>query len=121
MYVLHALDMFSIFERSFGWEKTPVKYLSLFGLNTTHFLYRCHQLSFLRLFAPRMLPKMNINGNKGKIALGKKETFKVLKGTHFIWYRILLSYKLNMYLKWMAKDRMAKNRAFEANILNFNV
>ena len=32
-----------------------------------------------------MLPKMNINGNKGKIALGKKETFKVLKGTHFVW------------------------------------
>ena len=85
--------------RSFGLEKTPVKYFSLFGLNTTYFLYRCHQLSFLRLFAPRMLPKMNINGSKGKIALGKKETFKVLKGTYFVWYRILLSYKLNMYLK----------------------
>ena len=40
---------------------------------------------FLRLFAPRMLPKMNINSNKGKIALGKKETFRVLKGTHFVW------------------------------------
>ena len=83
----------------FGWEKTAVKYFSLFGLNTTHLLYRCHQLSFLRLFAPRMLPKTNINSNKGKIALGKEKTFKVLKGTHFVWYRILLSYKLNMYLK----------------------
>ena len=32
-----------------------------------------------------MLPKMNINGNKEKTALGKKETFKVSKGTHFVW------------------------------------
>ena len=32
-----------------------------------------------------MLPKMNIKGNKGKIVLGKKEAFKVLKGTHFAW------------------------------------
>ena len=83
----------------FGWEKTAVKYFSLFGLNTRHLLYRRHQLTFLRLFAPKMLPKININGNKRKIALGKKETFKVFKGTHFVWYRILLSYKLNMYLK----------------------
>ena len=37
-----------------------------------------------RLFAPRMVPNMNINGNKGKIALGKKKTFKVLKVPLFI-------------------------------------
>ena len=58
-----------------------------------------NQLSFLRLFAPRMLPKMSRNGKKGKIALHKKETFEVLKGTQFVWKRILLSYKLNMCLK----------------------
>ena len=36
------------------------------------------------MFAPRMLPEMNMNSKKGKKAMGKKETFKVLKSTGFV-------------------------------------
>ena len=63
--------MFSIFE-GFFWE-IAVKYFSFLDLNNTHLLDRCRQFPFLRFFVPIILPKMNMNSNKGKIALGKKE------------------------------------------------
>ena len=65
-----------------------------------------------------MLPKMNINGNKEKTALGKKETFKVSKRYPFclVTDSVILQteHVLEIFHKYSRKRMTLKLRSFAA-------